>query len=250
MNLKQELNPIKQICLSRICLENGPMLIYGGVNICTRKLFPATKTKRPHVVKDPERMPAFGDFSNSGFNVTGCQKQKRSKVNTKMTHCHCKQKSAHPAHVNIIVFLKKHPLTFILHREQLHFAVQMECMSCMMKEDVVDTRTDTDQIYSVAVRLTHSLALAVSCNGEPDFPVEEFTSYYAVEFIQRGEKQSQKMPVQTVKRTLNDNSARQRASLRLIKCNISAIFRSSYTRAPSQTRALWQFELLYAFGCI
>lgn len=46
-------------------------------------------------------------------------------------------------------------LTFIIHTERLRSTVQIRCMSCMVKEDVVDTRTDRDQIYSVAVR--HSL---------------------------------------------------------------------------------------------
>lgn len=73
-----------------------------------------------------------------------------------------------------------------------------------MKEDVVDTRTDTDRFSR-----SQTLALAVSCNGEPDFPVEEFTSQSAVKLIQRGEHNS-KIPVQTVRRTLNDNFARRR----------------------------------------
>lgn len=59
-----------------------------------------------------------------------------------------------------------------------------------------------------------------------------------------------KTPVQTVKMTLNDSLARQQESLRLISGNISEILRSSYARTPTQTRAHWQFEFLYAFGCI
>ncbi len=136
-----------------------------------------------------------------------------------------------------------HHLTFLSHTEQLRSAVQMQCMSYILKEDVVDTRnvTDTDQMF-------FSRSQTLSCNGEPDFPVEEFTSQSAAEFIQRWCTNS-KTPVQTVKMTLNDSFARQQESVRLISCNISAILRSSYTRTPTQTRAHWQFELLYAFGC-
>lgn len=68
-----------------------------------------------------------------------------------------------------------------------------------MEEDVVDTRPDTGQML---------FSRSLSCNGEPDFPVEEFTSQSAAEFIQREGKNS-KAPVQTVRGTLNHSFARQ-----------------------------------------
>lgn len=74
-----------------------------------------------------------------------------------------------------------HHLTFLSHTEQLRSAVQMQCMSYILKDPpVVETRnvTDTDQIF-------FSRSQTLSCNGERDFPVEEFASQSAAEFIQR-----------------------------------------------------------------
>lgn len=124
-------------------------------------------------------------------------------------------------------------LTFISHTEHLRSAVQLWCMSCMVKEDVVDTRTDTD-------RFSRSQTLAVSCNGEPDFPVEEFTSQSAVEFIQRGEHNS-KIPVQTVRRTLNDNFARRRGWSAVTFRRFSGAATDAHTHTDSRTLAVWAF---------
>lgn len=65
------------------------------------------------------------------------------------------------------------------------------CCSDVMHElhGVVYTRTDTDQILFSRSQDSHrTLAPAVSCNGEPGFPVEEFTSQNAREFIQMRKK--------------------------------------------------------------
>lgn len=127
-------------------------------------------------------------------------------------------------------------LTFILHTEQLRSAVQMWCMSCMVKEDVVDTRTDTDQILFSRSRDTRSCS-ELQWRGWLSSWGIHLSICSGIYPDAGGGKKTQKMPVQTVKITLNDNFPRKQESLRLIIFNITTIFRSSYTRAHPHRRA-------------
>lgn len=159
------------------------------------------------------------------------------------------KKLSHPAHLNIIPVLKMSHLTFILHKEQLlRSAVQMWCMSCMVKEDVVDTRTDTDQILFSRSRDTRSCSelqwrgwlsswgihLSICSGIYPD-----------------AEKKPQKMPVQkSQKITLNDNFPRKQESLRLISVNITTISGAATharTHTDARTLAVWAFVCFWVY---
>jgi len=84
----------------------------------------------------------------------------------------------------------------------------------------------------------------VICNGEPGFPVEEFTSQKCRGNYPDAEKNASANSEKTILHVSKD-------SLRLISFNITTLLgAATHTRAPTQTRAHWQFELLYFGGCV
>lgn len=159
------------------------------------------------------------------------------------------QTLSHPAHLNIITVLKNvssylyfaHGATAVCCSDVMH---ELHGWRRMLSIPVLTQI----RYYSVAVG---TLALAVrAAMARLTFPVEEFTSQYAVEFIQMRGKKTQKMPVQTVKITLHDNFPSKQESLRLISFNITTISGAATharTHTDARTLAVWAFVCFWVY---